>query len=217
MTLPYRSNAIGLATILFFSAVSPPASHNSAWAQAAPDAQTQSPGAQPDATPHQGETEKQTDAAPEGSMTLERMGEIIRKLDAEAENQQPNVWQFKIAQVPVLLVADKKHNRMRLLVSVRKTDTLSKKELLRIMQANFDTALDARYAIARNILWATYIHSLSTLHDRQFITAIGQTVNLALTFGTTYSSGALTFQGGDSRDILRRQLIDQLLKKGMEI
>ncbi len=31
------------------------------------------------------------------------------------------------------------------------------------MQANFDTALDARYAIAKGALWSTFIHPLSDL------------------------------------------------------
>lgn len=66
-------------------------------------------------------------------------------------------------------------------------------------------------------MWATFIHPLSTLHDRQFISAIGQTVNLALTFGTTFSSGAMSFGGGDSRGIIRKKLIEQLQKKGLQI
>ena len=61
------------------------------------------------------------------------------------------------------------------------------------------------------------IHPLAALHDRQFISAIGQTVNLSLTFGKTFSSGAMSFGGGDSRDIIRKQLIEKLQKKGLPI
>jgi len=153
----------------------------------------------------------------EGKMTLKRMAAIIKKLDKKAKSPRPNIWQFKISNVPVVLVTNKQHNRMRLLVAVRKANTLGPKDLMRISQANFDSTLDARYAIGRDILWAAYIHPMSTLHTRQFISAIGQTVNLAETYGTTYTSGALTFQGGDSRNIQRRKLIDKLLKEGTEI
>lgn len=217
MRPPYRSGAMTLSVALLLATASLPTPYHPVWAQTPAQPQSQSPGARPDTAPPQEKAQEQTAVAPEGSMTLERLGAIVQKLDAQAKNPQPNIWQFEITKVPVILIADKEHNRMRLLVSVRKSDELNKEDLLRIAQANFDTALDARYAIAGNILWATYIHSLSTLHNRQFITAIGQTVNLALTFGTTYSSGALAFQGGDSRDILRRQLIEQLLEKGTEI
>ncbi len=38
---------------------------------------------------------------------------------------------------------------MRVLIPIEGTDDLLKDELLRLMQANFDSALDARYAIAQ--------------------------------------------------------------------
>ena len=41
-------------------------------------------------------------------------------------------------------------------------------------------------------------------------------MNLALTYGTTYTSGGLTYGGGDSNQ-LHRELIDRLLKKGEKI
>lgn len=56
-------------------------------------------------------------------------------------------------------------------------------ELLRLLQANFDSALDARYAVARGILWAVYIHPLSALTDREFLPGLGQTVNIVRTYG----------------------------------
>lgn len=153
----------------------------------------------------------------EGTMTLEQMGVIIKRLDAKAEEPRKGYWRFAIEKSPVVIITDARHDRMRILVPIGKAEALSTAQLTRMMQANFDTALDSRYAIAKGVLWATFIHPLRALHDRQFISAIGQTVNIALTFGTTYSSGQLSFQGGDSSDILRRQLIDKLLKKGQPI
>lgn len=154
---------------------------------------------------------------PEGSMTLTRMGEIIQRLDPKAIAPRPGSWQFKISERPVIIVTDPLHNRMRIMSPVAKVDVLPEDALQRMMQANFDTALDARYAIARGVVWATFIHPLSELHDRQFISGIGQTVNLALTFGKTFSSGAMAFGGGDSRDIIRKKLIEDLQKKGLPI
>lgn len=149
----------------------------------------------------------------EGTMTLEKMGKILRRLDDNAARMK-NGWRLTIDETPVVVVTDQKHGRMRILVAVRKADNMLPDDLNRLMQANFDTALDARYAIAHGIVWATYIHPLRELHDRQLITAVGQTVNLSKTYGTSFSSGALSFSGGDSNDIMRRQLIEQLLKKG---
>ncbi len=169
--------------------------------------------------PGQPEAAEPDDKSPgfEGTMTLEKMGQIISRLDKDAKQAREGYWKLTIEETPVVIVTDKKAGRMRIMVPVARTSDLTSNDLLRIAQANFDSALDSRYAIAQKILWSVFIHPLHELHDRQFISAIGQTVNLALTYGTTYTSGALTFGGGDSRDILRRQLIDDLLKKGQEI
>jgi hypothetical protein len=85
------------------------------------------------------------------------------------------------------------------------------------MQANFDSALDARYAIAKETLWSAYIHPLSTLSDEDFLSGLGQTVNLVDTFGSSFSSGSSTFIGGDSSGLKEKELIKELLKKGKAI
>jgi len=151
--------------------------------------------------------------APEGTMTLDHMDEIVRRLDENAV-REGGMWNFKVADVPVMIVTDEKNDRMRVMVAIRKAGELDSAELMRLLQADFDSALDARYAVAHEILWSAYIHPLAALHDRQFISAIGQTVNLALTYGTSYTSGALVFGGGDSQQLLRRKLIDDLQEKG---
>jgi hypothetical protein len=160
---------------------------------------------------------KPVEVAREGTMTIESMGTIIKLLDKDVKSPREGVWQFKIEKTWVIVITDTKANRMRIMVPVRAAEGLSVEELKRITQANFDTALDSRYAIAQKLLWSVYIHPLSELYKRQFIKGIGQTVNLALTYGKTYNSGLLSFGGGDSRGIIRRQLIDKLLKKGVPI
>jgi len=153
----------------------------------------------------------------EGSMTLEHMGVIIKRLDEKAKQKQKGFWEFKIIGIPVIIVTDEKNNRMRILVGIKKAANMGKEELMRLSQANFDSALDARYAIAKGVLWAAYIHPLRALHDKQFISAIGQTINIVREYGKSYSSGALFYGGGDSEQILKEQLIQQLQKKGLEI
>ncbi|MEO0694373.1 MAG: hypothetical protein AAFY90_16035, partial [Pseudomonadota bacterium] len=82
--------------------------------------------------------------------------------------------------------------------------------------ANFDSALDARYAVANGRLWGVFIHPMRALERDQLISGIAQTVNIAKTYGTLYSGGAMQFGGGDSPG-LQRQLIDRLLEKGQDI
>ena len=85
-----------------------------------------------------------------------------------------------------------------------------------MMQANFDTTLDARYALAEGRVWAVYIHPLASLRDAQLLSGIGQTVNAALSYGTLYSSGALAFGRGDSAREQRERL-DRLVRRGLEL
>lgn len=148
-------------------------------------------------------------------MTLSRMAEIVFALD-DAAQSRGNAFEMVIADVTVLIVTDPNADRMRAMVPIRPTEGIAPEELSWMMQANFDSALDARYAVADGLLWAAYIHPLSPLTQEQFISGLGQTVNVAKTYGSLYTGGAMQFGGGDSAP-LQRQLIDDLLKKGQDI
>lgn len=151
------------------------------------------------------------------SMTLERMGAMIEAIGDDVSHNSPGQWRFKIETVPVFVITDEAHDRMRILVGVSKTKDLSSALFERMMQANFDTTLDARYAVAKGVVWGAFLHPLKALTDRLFLSGVGQTVNLARTFGKTFSSGGLTFSGGDSRGIIERELIEKLIEKGLAI
>ena len=152
---------------------------------------------------------------PEPPMTVERLTTIVLALDPDAEIAGPTM-RLTVEDVPVVIVTDAAADRMRALVPIRSVAGMEEGELLRVMQANFDTALDARYAVAQGRLWAAFIHPLGPLERDEFLSGLGQTVNLALTYGSFYTGGALSFGGGDS-GLLHRELIERLLKKGQEI
>ena len=149
------------------------------------------------------------------AMTLERLGQIVQAVDPEAEVQD-TVMRLTVEDIPIFVVTDPANDRMRAMVPIRSVDEITPEELYRMMQANFDTALDARYAIAQDRLWAVFIHPFQSLEKDQLISGIGQTVNLALTYGNLYTGGALAYRGGDSPAI-QRELIEKLLKKGEPI
>lgn len=155
--------------------------------------------------------------APE-AMTTEGAAEILSRLDDAAEvSDDARVARITIGETPVLYVSDPERDRMRLMADIAPADDLSEADLRRIAEANFDTALDARYAIARGRLWSVFIHPLGALDERQLIAAVGQVVNAATSYGTSYSSGLLTFGGGDTAERQRRALIDELLDRGERI
>lgn len=148
-------------------------------------------------------------------MTLDLMAEIIVALDPDAQQRGPT-FEFIIQDVPVIVITDPRADRMRAMVPIRSADGLSPDELTRLMQANFDTALDARYAIAQGRLWGVFIHPLSPLEPGQFVSGLAQTVNVALTYGQSYSGGASVFGGGDSNGIFE-DLLEELRRQGQEL
>ncbi len=151
-------------------------------------------------------------AAPTG-MNLERLNELLLQLDPDLNQQGPG-WELQFRDRRLLVVADGNADRMRIMSPVIESAGLDQQELYRLLQANFDSALDARYAVAQDILWSVFIHPLSPLDERQLASAIFQVYNAAATFGTIYSSGELTYGGGDSNEALEelREELDRLLR-----
>ena len=161
------------------------------------------------------ETPEPPEVEVEPPMTMLRLAQIIRAIDPEAQ-AAGNAIQFTLDDIPLVVVADPTADRMRAMVPIRSAAGLSSDELMRLMQANFDSALDARYAVAQGRLWGVFIHPLSPLEKDQLLSALVQTINVARTYGQTYSGGAITFGGGDSNGIYE-ELLEELLKKGEEI
>lgn len=152
-------------------------------------------------------TRAQEATVPEPAMTFSAMADIVKALDPDATVSAGGIG-LTIGNVPVTIVADAQANRMRILVPIASVAGLSEADLLRLMQANFDTALDARYAVANERLWSVYIHPLAELERSQFVSGLAQTVTLARNYGGTYSSGGAIFGGGDS-GALYRELLDR--------
>jgi len=153
--------------------------------------------------------------AAEPHMTLPRMAEIVLALDPDAQLSAA-AFSLTVDDIPVLIVTDVRANRMRAMVPIRSAETMTSEEMQRVMQANFDSALDARYAVAQGQLWGVFLHPFKELERDQFISGVAQTVNVAKTYGSLYSSGAGQFGAGDSGN-LQRELIERLLEQGEEI
>lgn len=146
-------------------------------------------------------------------MTNDRLDELIRRIDENAE-RNANQWLMSWEEMPILVVTDENADRMRIMTPVADAADLSEEELYRLMQANFESALDARYAIANGRLWSTFIHPLSPLTDEQFFSGVGQTLTLVVTFGGSYSSGVFRFRGGDSPDSEESTPFDDIIRRG---
>ncbi|MGJ5618432.1 hypothetical protein [Sulfitobacter sp. MF3-043] len=157
----------------------------------------------------------QETAPTEPPMTLERLANIVLALDPDLVVRGPAL-EFTLDDIPVVVIADPGADRMRAMVPIASAEGLTVDDMMRMMQANFDSALDARYAVAHGRLWGVFIHPLSPLEKDQLLSGLVQTITVAKTYGSAYTGGAAIFGGGDSNGIYQ-DLLDELRKKGQEL
>jgi len=126
------------------------------------------------------------------NMTNSDLEKIIYVVSDSIRGETGN-WQFMIKGRMLACITDSTNNRLRILSPIVEQKTLSHVELLKLMEANFHSALDARYAITDDLLWSVYVHPLKELQKDEILSAINQVYTAALTYGTTYNSSELTF------------------------
>jgi len=122
------------------------------------------------------------------------MEKIVKDFVEVAESRKGNVV-FDYKNVRMALVSDVEHDRMRIITSITKYSELDLEKIGKIMDSNFHNALDARYASSNDVLYSAFIHSMLPLSGKELTDALNQVATLALTFGTTYSSGGLSYGG----------------------
>ena len=130
----------------------------------------------------------------ESSMTQEKLESLIKaSIHTEVIEEEKGYIFFKYLGTKMALLSDEDHDRMRIISSITKYSTLAPKIKDSLMYSNFHLALDARYAVSDDVLYAAFIHPLSSLNKEDFDSALIQVHNLSATFGKTYSSGQLEF------------------------
>jgi len=141
------------------------------------------------------------------NMNTGKLHEIISQVsDTIASNG--NSIQFSYRDRPLICVYDGNANRMRIISPIVERKEIGEKELLNAMVANFHSALDVKYALSDEIIWAVFIHPLKELSDHQVLDAIEQVYNASINFGTTYSSTNLVFPGNTKKnDSIKRKII----------
>ena len=139
--------------------------------------------------------ESSVNSATVAPMTNDRLDGLIRQTSKTVKGEA-GYWQIKIGGRDVLVITDARHNRMRIMSPVAAQDQLDKAELIRLLEANFGSALDSKYALRDQTLWSVFTHPLAELTDEQFLDCMAQVANLADNFGRSYASSNLIFGGG---------------------
>ena len=122
-------------------------------------------------------------------MTNEGLLKVINEV-AESVEQSGNTVQFAYQGLTLILIYDSNADRMRLVSPIIEAKDLQAGMLEKAMEANFHSALDARYATSDGIVWSVFIHPLSDLTPSFFKSAIRQVAIARATFGDQYTSGA---------------------------
>ena len=99
-------------------------------------------------------------------------------------------------EVPMLVVSDAAMDRMRIVSPIVEVTELSDRELAIMMEANFHSSLDARYATSEGVLYSVFIHPLSSLDERALESAMRQVAGLVRNFRSTWSSDEMIFGNG---------------------
>ncbi len=97
-------------------------------------------------------------------------------------------FQTRCGDHDLIVVADGDTDRLRIMMPVAAVDRDDAMTFRRLLEANFSSALDARYAIFNGVLWALYLAPLSSLTTHQVDCAVTQVIELARSTGTCYTA-----------------------------
>lgn len=131
-------------------------------------------------------------------MNNEIMGSVF-ELVADTLIGQNGQWQMYFGEIPMMVITDEFHNRMRIISPIKKTEDTSPEEIMQCMEANFHSALDVKYAIADGFIWSAFIHPLKELTRDQLFDAMLQVRAASLTYGDTFTSTDLVFPKSEEK------------------
>ncbi len=127
------------------------------------------------------------------AMNNSRLDSIIRDYGEVIHDDTIGCWKFEYRDRVLIVVTDEAQNRVRVMTPVAEAADLGEEIWLMCMSANFDRAMDARYAVSGDYVWSLFVHSLRTLEPSEFVDAMDQVGSLAKNFGSTFSSVDLFF------------------------
>jgi hypothetical protein len=126
-------------------------------------------------------------------MTTQAMGKLLESYLEDLDGQ-PGFWRGVRNETPVFVFSDDSHDRMRIMAPVGVIEELDPDLLHVLLQANYDRALDARYAMRGNELWSVVVHPLATLATDDLPSLFDQVVLLVKNTGSTFASTELVFR-----------------------
>jgi len=140
------------------------------------------------------------------------MEKILEK-ETQITDGKEGIWTVEYAEHLVMIITDTEANRMRIFSPIIAREDINEAALEKMLEANFHSALDAKYSIWEGVIISVYTHPLQELSEIQFTDALKQVVRLSQTFGTTFSSTEFIFGGEDEEYNKKRTNVKPREKK----
>ncbi|MBI5509199.1 MAG: hypothetical protein HY903_10635 [Deltaproteobacteria bacterium] len=95
-------------------------------------------------------------------------------------------FEVSVGAMRLIVMAHSDTDRLRIMVPVAAVDHADASTFQRLLEANFITTLDARYAIYSGILWAVVLTPLAIITEHVFEIAVTEVLQLAGNTGSSY-------------------------------
>jgi len=128
-------------------------------------------------------------------MTSSAIGKLLDSYLTELEGED-GFWRGMRQDIQVFVLSDDSHDRMRIMAPIGELKELDPKVLQLLLEANYDRALDAKYALRGKEVWSVSVHPLATLAPDDFASFLDQVVRLVKNTGSSYASSDLVFGAG---------------------
>ena len=132
-------------------------------------------------------------------MTTSAIGKLLDSYLTELEGED-GFWRGVREDVQIFVLSDDSHDRMRIMAPIGELKALETNVLKMLLEANYDRALDAKYALRGREVWSVSVHPLATLAPDDFASFIDQVVRLVKNTGSSYASSDLVFGAGHPGD-----------------
>lgn len=128
--------------------------------------------------------------APSRTMNQSQLEQIFSD-QVEAITGPAGALQSQIDGIAIYCISDPANDRMRIVSPISRLEGLDPRVHQILLRANFNRARDARYAISEDVVFAVFLHPLSSLTAVEIESAVDQVISLVKTFGTSFSSDGL--------------------------
>ncbi|NJK72998.1 MAG: hypothetical protein HC849_28985 [Oscillatoriales cyanobacterium RU_3_3] len=111
-------------------------------------------------------------------MTPEEITNSLQNLFGESvETQDSTSWQVETDRFRLLVLLSEDRSWLRILLPIASAAE-AQPFFDKMLEANFDTTLETRYALHQNILWGVFQHSSATLAAADFAAVITRLLDL---------------------------------------